>query len=170
MAGYCENQSKNGKSKKAAPLSAVVVLAVVLLTGAGSNSSSGSQVIDEGAGLVITISEISETAKFFPVTADGTKMEIVAVTAPDGTIRTAFNTCQVCNGSPRAYFEQRGNTLECQACRNRFPMNLVGIEAGGCNPAPIFAKDRTETAETITVSYETLGANAYLFPQNWKKQ
>ena len=149
---------------------AAVVLAVVLIISVGSNSSSGSQIINEGVSLVIPISEVSETAEFFPVTVDGTKMEVIAVTAPDGTIRTAFNTCQVCNGSPLAYFVQRGNTLECQACRNRFPMIRVGVDAGGCNPVPIFDEDRTVTAESITVSYEFLQANANRFPSNWKTQ
>ena len=158
------------KNKRLFHAAAVVVLAVVLLIGAGSDSSHGSQVINGGESLVIPIGEISETAKFYPVTVDGTKMEVVAVTAPDGTARTAFNTCQVCNGSPLAYFVQRGNTLECQACRNRFPMIRVGIEAGGCNPVPIFDGDKTVTAESITISYETLQANAYRFPSNWKTQ
>jgi len=124
----------------------------------------------DGENLVITISDISETAKFYPVTVDGTKMEVVAVTAPDGTIRTAFNTCQVCNGSPLAYFVQKGSTLECQNCGNRFPMNRVGIEAGGCNPVPIDDEDKDVTDESITISYDALQTNAYRFPSNWKTQ
>jgi len=58
--------------------------------------------------LVISKSEVTEKAKFYPYNADGTRMEILAVRAGDGSIRTAFNTCQVCNGSPRAYFKQQG--------------------------------------------------------------
>ena len=158
------------KNKRVVHMAAAVVLAIVLIIGAGVNSANGSQIIDEGESLVIPVGEISETAKFYPVTAGGTKMEVIAVTAPDGTVRTAFNTCQVCNGSPLAYFVQRGNTLECQACRNRFPMIRVGVEAGGCNPVPIFDGDKTVTAESITISYETLQANAYRFPSNWKTQ
>ena len=185
MAGRCGNQSKNKKKKWVLPVAAIAVLAVVLIIGAiqaiqggndgaGSNdaSANGSQVVftNEGESLVIPISDISETAKFYSVTIYGTKMEVIAVTAPDRTIRTAFNTCQICNGSPLAYFVQQGNTLECQTCGNRFPMNRVGIGAGGCNPVPIFDEDRTTTAESIMVSYETLQANAHRFPANWKTE
>ena len=45
-------------------------------------------------------------------------MEIVAVKALDGSIRTAFNTCQVCYNSGRGYYQQEGNELVCQNCGN----------------------------------------------------
>lgn len=138
-------------------------------TGASTTAPNDSQAIKESENLVIPVSEISETAQFYPVTVDGTKMEVVAVKAPDGTIRTAFNTCQVCNGSSKAYFKQSGNTLQCQNCGNKFPMNKVEVEGGGCNPVPIFDEDKTVTDESITVPYGTLQANAYRFPSNWKK-
>lgn len=38
------------------------------------------------------------------------------------TIRTAFNTCQVCYSSGRGYYVQEGNVLVCQNCGNRFGM------------------------------------------------
>ena len=38
--------------------------------------------------LVIQIAEITENALFFPVDIDGVRMEVLAVKAPDGTIRT----------------------------------------------------------------------------------
>jgi len=122
-----------------------------------------------GDDLVITISEISEIATFYPITVDDTRMEIFAVKASDGTIRTAFNTCQVCNGSPLAYFKQSGTSVQCQNCGNDFPMNRVGIESGGCNPVPILDDDKIVTDESITILYDTLQANAYRFPENWKQ-
>jgi uncharacterized membrane protein len=74
----------------------------------------------------------------------------------------------VCNGSPKAYFEQNGNTLQCQNCGNTFPLSRVGVEAGGCNPVPILDGEKTVTDESITVPYGTLQDNAYRFPANWK--
>jgi hypothetical protein len=135
----------------------------------GIVNENNSQTSNDGENLVILISNISETATFYPITVDGTRMEVLAVTAPDGTIRTAFNTCQVCNGSPYAFFEQNGSTLECQNCGNRFPMEKVEVLAGGCNPVPILSADKTVTEETITIPYETLQKNAYRFPENWKQ-
>jgi len=127
------------------------------------------QTIKEGESLVIPTNEISETAKFYFVTVDGTKMGVVAVKTSDGIIRTAFDTCQVCNGSPKAYFEQDGDTLQCQNCGNKFPMSSVEVEAGGCNPVPIFAEDKTVSEQSITISYDTLKANTNRFPSNWRK-
>ena len=151
----------------------VLVLAIVL-TSCSTNSDNngtvkGSLKIHKDEGLEIAVSDISETAKFYPVTVDGTRMEVVAVEAPDGTVRTVFNTCQVCNGSPKAYFEQSGNTLQCQNCGNKFPMDKVEVEAGGCNPVPIFDDNKTVTNESITVPYDTLKNNSYRFPANWKQ-
>jgi hypothetical protein len=44
------------------------------------------------ADLSIPVRDVSATAKFYPVEIDGVKMEVIAVKAPDGSIRTAFNT------------------------------------------------------------------------------
>lgn len=138
--------------------------------GENTESNSVAPPPESGEDLVIQTKDISATTKFYPVTVGGTKMEVMAVTAPDGTIRTAFNTCQVCNGSPYAYFVQKGDAVECQNCKNVFPMDRVGIEAGGCNPVPIFDEDKTVTNETITVSYDVLRENAPRFPANWKSK
>lgn len=188
-----ETKNKKGFRFSVAAFAAIVLVLAFAVTGcssndggnsngdnsienSGSNSADGnntaasdSQDIKEGEGLVIPASEISETAKFYPVTVDGTRMEVAAVKASDGTIRTAFNTCQVCNGSPKAYFEQSGDTLQCQNCGNKFPMDSVEVEANGCNPVPIFDEDKTVTDESITVSYDTLQANTYRFSPNWKQ-
>jgi uncharacterized membrane protein len=106
--------------------------------------------------LVIPIREISPAAKFYPVEVEGTRMEIIAVKAPDGTNRTAFNTCQVCFDSGRGYYVQEGNVLVCQNCGNRFRMQQVEVASGGCNPVPIFSKYKVVTDETITIPYDFL--------------
>jgi len=118
--------------------------------------------------LVIQIAEITENALFFPVDIDGVRMEVLAVKAPDGTIRTAFNTCQVCYASGRGYFVQTGTLLVCQNCGNRYRMSQVERQAGGCNPVPIFPANKTITAETITVSREYLRKTKTIF-QSWKR-
>ncbi len=70
----------------------------------------------EGGDLIIQISDISKKATFYPVEVDGTKLEVIAVEAPDGSIRTAFNTCQVCYDSGKGYYKQEGDVLVCQNC------------------------------------------------------
>ncbi|MEY8353595.1 DUF2318 domain-containing protein [Lachnospiraceae bacterium 54-53] len=130
-------------------------------------AQSQSQAEAEGQDLVIPVKDISDTASFYPVSVDGTQMEVIAVKAPDGTIRTAFNTCQVCYDSGRGYYKQDGDTLVCQNCGNRFPMSRVEVEAGGCNPWPVFDKNKTVTEDSITISYDFLKESRQIFA-NWK--
>jgi uncharacterized membrane protein len=117
--------------------------------------------------LVIPISDISSTAQFYPVEIDGVRMEVLAVEAPDGTIRTAFNTCQSCYRSGKGYYIQEGDKLVCQNCTQRFSMNKVEASSGGCNPVPIFLKNKTVDAEKITISKEFLTQAKGIFAR-WK--
>ena len=127
------------------------------------------QVIAEGKSLVIPVSEISSTASFYPVEVDGTRMEVFAVADSEGNIRTAFNTCQICYGSGRGYYVQEGNVLVCQNCGNRFTVDQVEIQSGGCNPWPIFPENKTITDDTIEISYDFLNESKEIFSK-WKTQ
>lgn len=155
---------------------AIILIATTILTGCGlgGNDGDSEQALDSTAtvqvdqDLVIPTSEISETAKFYPIDIDGTRLEVVAVKASDGTIRTAFNTCQVCYDSGKGYYKQQGDVLVCQNCGNQFPMDRVEVEAGGCNPWPIFDKNKTVTDESITISYDFLKESQGIFA-NWKE-
>ncbi|MDR1066616.1 MAG: DUF2318 domain-containing protein [Clostridiales bacterium] len=124
--------------------------------------------IKENESLIIPVGEISETAKFYPVKTDGVTMEIIAVKASDGSIRTAFNTCEVCYDSGRGYYKQSGNALICQNCGNSFQTDQIEIRSNGCNPWPIFASDKTVTDESIEISYDFLSASTEVFA-NWKR-
>jgi len=147
---------------------AVVLLSIAIITMPGYNGGSDKTSSGEGD-IVITKSEITETVKFFPVKIGKITMEVMAVKASDGTIRTAFNTCQVCNGSPRAYFKQEGDSVICQNCGNIFSLDMIEVRRGGCNPVPIAKDDKVEDEDTITISRELLEQNKDLFPVNWKK-
>jgi uncharacterized membrane protein len=121
-----------------------------------------------GQNIEIVKSEITETAKFYPYKAGQTDMELLALKATDGTIRTAFNTCQICYNSGRGYYVQEGNVLVCQNCGNRYSADKGGIEKGGCNPVPIMSGDRTENDETITISADFIAQYKDYFSR-WKK-
>jgi len=113
--------------------------------------------------LVIQIADITENALFYPIVIDGMKMEVLAVKAPDGTIRTALNTCQVCYRSGNGYFVQTGTLLVCQNCGNRYRMGQLERRAGGCNPVPIFPANKTVSSSTITISKEYLKQSREFF-------
>lgn len=94
-------------------------------------------------------------------------MEIAAVRASDGTVRTVFNTCQICYDSGRGYFKQNGEYLVCQNCGNRFHINQLEKVKGGCNPVPITAEDKKEVGDYIVISGDFLSAGKDYFT-NWK--
>lgn len=146
-----------------------VILTVILSACSGQNGSSANKnpQISEGGELAISVADLTNSASFYPVEVDGTSMEIIAVKASDGTIRTAFNTCQVCYTSGRGYYKQSGDKLICQNCGNQFSMDQVEIESGGCNPWPIFDENKTITDDTISISYDFLKESKDIFA-NWK--
>lgn len=113
-------------------------------------------------------SEISETAKFYPYKAGKTNMEVLAVKASDGTIRTAFNTCQVCYDSGRGYYKQQGDKLVCQNCGNTFQLDQIEKIKGGCNPVPILEENKTEDDANIVITQAFMEENKGLFG-NWRR-
>lgn len=172
-----QNKKRNDR-KKAAAFKIIVasVMTMFALTACSFNSNTKEETTAKSADgkeealtdLVIPVSEISSTATYYPVEVEGTAMEVVAVKAPDGSIRTAFNTCEVCYDSGRGYYVQEGDVLVCQNCGNRFPMNRVEVEAGGCNPWPIFDQNKTVTEDSITISSDFLKESKQIFA-NWKR-
>ncbi len=124
--------------------------------------------IPSNVDLKILKSDISDKAKFYPYKAGDTYMELLAIKATDGSIRTALNTCQVCFDSGRGYYEQQGDKLVCQNCGNVFSVDDVEVVRGGCNPVPVMQENKTEDGENITIKKEFLEANKDLFA-DWKR-
>ena len=156
---------------------AVVIIAMVVFAIRISNNSdklSGGQAggaapssINENGDLVIPVAGITEKATFYVYDGLDSKMEILAVKASDGTIRTAFNTCQDCYHSGRGYYVQEGDVLVCQNCRNTFQMDQVEMTAGGCNPVPISEEGKDITDTSITISKDFLLEAETMFA-SWK--
>jgi uncharacterized membrane protein len=117
--------------------------------------------------IFIPASDITEKATFYTVTVDGVKIEIFAVKAPDGSIRTAFNTCQVCFDSGRGYYKQDGNVFVCQNCGNRFRTSDIEKIKGGCNPVPIMPENKTVTEKGVTIPRSFLAEAKVIF-EKWK--
>lgn len=171
------NKNKKQQKKSNLPLiltavGIICIVAVVLILKNGSGTNSGksadAQTISAGEYLTIQTSDIGSKAVFYPITVDGTAMEVFAIKASDGTIRTAFNTCQSCYTSGAGYYKQEGNDLVCQNCGFHFTPDEVEIQSGGCNPWPIFAANKTVTEDSIQISYDFLKASSAIFA-NWKR-
>lgn len=147
-------------------IAVLMLLALLVLSGCGSSQKTTA--IAAGSGLEIPIAELSEHIKIYSFTVDGLNMEVLAAKDADGTVRTAFNTCQVCNGSRKAYFVEQGDKVVCQNCGNAFGREDVGVLSGGCNPYPIFAEDREDSEEAVRISYAFLSGAESLFTR-WKE-
>ena len=150
----------------------VAVAAVAVLSGqgeAGNTAPAGdAQTIAAGEYLSIQTADMGSDAAFFPVMVDGVPMEVLAVRASDGSIRTAFNTCQSCYTSGRGYYVQEGGDLICQNCGFHFTPEQVEIQSGGCNPWPIFSENKTVTEDAIRIPYDFLVESQSIFA-NWKR-
>ncbi|GAB6392467.1 MAG: iron permease FTR1/DUF2318 domain-containing protein [Treponematales bacterium] len=152
-------------------LAASAVFALAAAGLAAAQSAAGLNTVKPAvrdSDLVIPAAEVTENAVFYPVDVEGTRLEVLAVRAPDGSVRTAFNTCQVCYGSGRGFYKQQGSVLVCQNCGNRFRMSQVERRAGGCNPVPITAQYKRVTGETITIPLDFLKEAKVIFA-NWKR-
>jgi len=160
------NKAQAAQKAKKKVFAAAGIVAVLILGFIFTRFGSNGEVAGD---LIIKKSEISENVKFYPYKSGGTNMEVLAVKAGDGTIRTAFNTCQVCYASGRGYYKQEGDELVCQNCGNRFEIDQVEKIKGGCNPVPITTENKTEDEENIIISQAFLEESKDLFG-NWRKK
>lgn len=139
-----------------------VLICMMLLSACGSSSTdnSGDTVTyitveaDSDGNLVIDTSIATEYATYVNYKAEDATIQLLLVRDSDGNLHYAFNTCQTCNPSPKAYFVQDGNKFTCQNCGNSFTVDEVGVTKGGCNPANISSV--TENEDTLIISAEYL--------------
>ena len=149
----------------------LVILAAEILFDSDASDKGGLEGIKNAvvkdSDLIIEVADVTDEPTFYPVEIEDTELEILAVKASDDTIRTAFNTCQVCYSSGRGYYVPKGDTLECQNCGNRFSMDDVEITRGGCNPVPITEEYKTTDDTSVTITKEFLTEAKVIFT-NWK--
>lgn len=169
MSRRAMKKQNKGKFAVISVLAAITVIIVIVALSANSKPSSKNNIaVVKDSDLVIRKSDITDKAKFYPVEIQGTRLEVIAVKATDGSIRTAFNTCQICFSSGRGYYKQEGRYLVCQNCGNRFGVDDVEVTRGGCNPVPISQQDKTITDDSIVISKEFLAESKDIFDY-WKK-
>ncbi len=170
--------SKNPNNKMDVKKLGIIVVAAVAIiaiaysfrtpnSSGSSGSSAAKNATVKDSDIIIQTKDITETPAFYSASIEGVDLEVLAVKASDGTIRTAFNTCQVCYNSGKGYYEVDKNELVCQNCGNRFGMDDVEVTKGGCNPVPITNEYKTVTDDTITISKDVLSQATAIFAE-WK--
>lgn len=181
MKGADEGMSKKKKNNEAAGFNKIyLILAVAAIfvfvgyrfilpqNNDTKDASYLSQGTIDGVDLKLAKADVTEKASFYAYDKAGTYMEVIAVKASDGSVRTALNTCQVCYDSGQGYYKQEGSTLVCQNCGNVFGIDELELIKGGCNPVPIMQENKTEDGEYITISGQFLADNKSYF-ERWKR-
>lgn len=106
----------------------------------------------------ISLSEVSDVATYHEV--DG--VEFFVVKTADGSIKTAFDACDVCYGAQKGY-SQEGDYMICNNCGNRYPINGLGTEntqGGGCWPG--YLESRVE-GNFLVIKESDLKKGSYRF-------
>jgi uncharacterized membrane protein len=96
-------------------------------------------------------------AHFYNTTLpDGDSVYFFVVKSSDGKLRAAANGCQVC-GKALQGFHQEDDFMVCNTCGNKYPLNKISTEKGGCNPVPISADLEIKNGK-VSIALENLEA------------
>ncbi len=99
-------------------------------------------------------------AHYYKYESDGKEIAFFVVKAGDGTIKSAFDACDVCFREKKGY-EQQGDSVLCKNCNKKFATSRIGPHsAGGCNPSYLPHK---EAGGNVLITVEDLKAGARFF-------
>lgn len=122
-------------------ISIVLLVAVIFFMFRGNGSVNGNVVLEnyqtiEAESIKISLSQISEKAEWFEYKSGGKTIKYFVVKAKDGSIKTAFDACDICYGSKKGY-RQDGDDMICNNCGNYYSISGLGTKnlgGGGCWP------------------------------------
>lgn len=153
----------------AAAVAALLVTASLALAGCGSEGASSQSGTLNGSEVEFSLANLDKGAQFFTYQTEAGKVGLLAVKDSTGAVRVALDTCQVCNGSPKAYFLEKDGVLQCQNCGNTFSYDIVGDTSQGCEPMPMDSASWHVDGDTLSVDEAALENVAPLF-STWAKQ
>lgn len=124
------------------PLSALVVLAALLLFAdpgqafLGLGSRFATAPLRNGAATIPLAALADGKARHYQARVEGGTVRFFLVRDRAGGVRAAFDACDVCWRAGKGY-RQEGDAMLCVNCGQAFPIARIGVEQGGCNPAPL---------------------------------
>lgn len=140
-------------------IGALVVLTLVFFFAKGGITGN---VVGAAEPLVIPLSEISEQASWYEQNVGGTSVRFFSIKVQDGSIKTAFDACDVCYSSKKGY-RQKGDVMICNNCGNRYPISGLGTEnkkGGGCWPGYLPSEIK---GENLVIKMSDLEKERYRF-------
>ena len=153
-----ENNSKVGWY--VVVISIVLLIAVMFFVFRGGDSNVTGNTISES--IKIPLSQVSEKAEWFEYKSGGKTIKYFVVKAKDGSIKTAFDACDVCYGSKKGY-RQQGDDMICNNCGNYYAISGLGtknLKGGGCWPG--YLLNRVE-GDYLIIKQKDLNNEAYRF-------
>ncbi len=134
----------------------ILITCIFSLSGCSNNKLNNKFVdatLDEQNNIVIDSTNINSKAEFINYELDNIKVQFIAVKGTDNSIKITFNTCQICNSAPEAYFVQEGDYFVCQNCKNKFHVDELGLTKGECHPIPVEEKEEKNNQILISKDY-----------------
>ena len=92
--------------------------------------------------IIIPVQDVNDgEAHYFVFREGDTEVKFFVVRSADGTMRAAFDACDVCFHSKKGY-SQSGEFMVCNNCGRKFHSDRINVIEGGCNPAPLKREQR----------------------------
>jgi uncharacterized membrane protein len=151
------------------------LLAILLLAGCITGNTTASAPTDQPTApdqptptppasdsISIPLAQVSSQAKWFEYETSGKTIKFFVVKASDGSIKTAFDACDVCFSSRKGY-SQDGDIMVCNNCGNRYPIDGLGTEnkaGGGCWPGYLPSQ---VVGDNVVIKKADLEAGSYRF-------
>lgn len=139
----------------------LLVTASALVGWLGIPGTGGAANVAASAGKVsIPIADLNDgKAHFYSYKGQAGKITFFVIKWKDGTLRAAFDACDVCFKEKKGY-EQKGEQMICRNCNMAFPVAKIGTVSGGCNPSPL---KTTLTDTTLEIAVADLEDGAHYF-------
>ena len=99
-------------------------------------------------------------AHFYRYSAEGKEIGFFVVRSAGGSLKTAFDACDVCYREKKGY-EQQGDAMLCRNCRKKFAIDRIGPSStGGCNPSHL---SHREAGGNVLIAVDDLKAGGRFF-------
>lgn len=165
---YNVSEQEGKLPMKKSPLTLLLIVLSFLVTASalvgwlGIPGTGGAQSVTASAGKVsIPIADLNDgQAHFYSYQGQTGKIPFFVIKGKDGTLRAAFDACDVCYKEKKGY-EQKGDQMICKNCNMAFPVAKIGSVSGGCNPSPL---KTTQNGATLEIASGDLEAGARYFP------
>ena len=160
-------QQRNLPMKKS-PVTLLLLVISLLVTASalvgwlGIPGTGGEKSVIVSAGKVaIPVADLNDgQAHFYSYKGQHGKIPFFVIKGKDGTLRAAFDACDVCYKEKKGY-EQKGDEMICRNCNQTFPVAKIGTVSGGCNPSPL---KTTRNGAALEIAASDLEAGARYFP------